>query len=164
MKKTIPVLLLAAALGAAFSVSGERNGRIRVQQGMSPPPGLGLRVAGPWVSVVDFGNGPFESVMLLTADGGVVVNNTLFINADTSTSHLTTAVGGWKPIGRDKIAVTFLIRIVDSTGVLKFYEKAVGEATIDGDVMVGDAIGLVYVPGQDPRLHKRELSNSHRLI
>jgi hypothetical protein len=150
MKKTIPVLLLVAALKAAFSVWGERNERIRVQQGMNPPLGLGLKVAGPWISVVDFGNGPFESVLLLTADGGVVVNNTLLINPDTSTSHLTTAVGGWKPIGQGKIALTFLIRIVDSTGALKFYEKAVGEATIDGDVMGGDAVGLVYLPGQDP--------------
>ena len=150
MKKTMPVLLLVAALGVAFSFGGSRGERNEGRQGPRASLGLGQSIAGAWISVGDFGNGPFESVILLSSGGGVTVNNTLIIDQDDTTSHLTTAVGAWKRLGRDSMGMTFLIRIDDDEGALKFYEKVVAEGVVDGDNMSGDAQGLVYLPTQDP--------------
>lgn len=138
------LLLLGAAIGVGFSAGHHSDA-----DGNQVPLGFGQKLAGAWLMTVDF-NGPVEGLMLIGADGTVASSNGLHINPDGSTSHLTTAFGSWERIGKDAIALTFLIRIVDSSGALKFYEKAVGEATIEGDLMIGEAMGLVYLPGQDP--------------
>jgi hypothetical protein len=46
--------------------------------------------------------------------------------------------------------MTLLIQIVADDGSTKFYEKVVGEVTVEGDVLSGEGAGLVYLPTQDP--------------
>jgi len=144
-------VLAAAALGLAFTV-GDRSsgspstGDCREQLSVDRIP----RVAGAWLVTVDFGNGPRESVMQLSVDGGMALNNGLYINPDETTSHLTTGFGAWKRIALRRIAATILIQIVADDGSLKFYEKVNSELTIEGDVLSGQGMGLVYLLGQAP--------------
>ena len=88
--------------------------------------------------------------MQLSADGGMALNNGLYINPDGSTSHLTTGFGAWKRTGLRTIAGTILIQIVADDGSVKFYEKVNSELAIEGDVISGQGMGLVYMLGQDP--------------
>lgn len=152
MKKALPLAVLAAAaLGLAFTAGDRSSGSASTgdfleQVSFDRIP----RVAGAWLVTIDFGGGPRDGVMQLSADGGVAINNGLYINPDGSTSHLTTGFGAWKRTGLRSIAATILIQIVADDGSLKFYEKVNNELTIEGNVLCGEGMGLVYLPGQDP--------------
>jgi len=148
MKKALSLaVLVAAGLGLAFAVGSGATANTENPGSADAPLGIGQQVAGAWLYVIDFGNGPFEGEMQFFADGNVVMNNTV-INGGTN--HLTTALGTWERTGMRTIAVTALIRIVDPDGALLSYEKVVGEATIDGDALSGEGAGLIYLPGMDP--------------
>jgi hypothetical protein len=148
MNKTLPLALFAAAaLGVAFTVGSGASAETAGLSNADAPLGIGQQVAGAWLGVVDFGNGPFEAEMQFYADGNVAVNNTVISEGST---HLTTAFGAWKRSGIQAIAFTALIRIVDPNGELLSYEKLVGEVSIEGDSFSGPVAGLIYLPGMDP--------------
>ena len=148
MRRTLPLALLAAAaLGVAFAVGSGASADTENLGRADAPLGIGQGVAGAWLCVVDFGNGPFEFEMQFSADGNVTMNNTV---VNGGNNHLTTALGAWERTGIRTIAVTALIRIVDPEGVLLSYEKVVGEVTINGDTLSGEGAGLIYLPGMDP--------------
>ena len=150
-KKLALAVLAAAVLGVAFTVGGRGSGNDWGNDRLCPPSLDRIaRVAGAWLCAADFGNGPRDIVIRLSADGGVAACNGLYINPDGSTSHLTTAFGAWKRIGPRAIATTHLIQIVADDGSTMFYEKVISEVTIDGDALSGEAAGLVYLPTQDP--------------
>jgi len=146
-KALVLIALAAAALGVAFSVGGSGNQDGWGQGNSNAPFGFGQQIAGAWLGVTDSGNGPFEFVMQLSADGNLLMNNTVINDGN---NNLTTAVGVWKRTGVRTIAMTALIRIVDPNGDLLFYEKVVGELAIAGDELSGKAEGRVYLPNQDP--------------
>ena len=148
MKRTLPLALLAAAvLGLAFAVGSGATADTENLGSADAPLGIGQGVAGAWLGAVDLGNGPFEGEIQFFADGNAVMNNTVLKEGN---NHLTTALGAWKRTGLRTIAVTVLYRIVNGNGELLSYEKVVGELTIEGDSISGQAAGLIYLPGMDP--------------
>ena len=148
MNKNLALAVLAAAgLGLAFAVGSGATADTENLGSADAPLGIGQQVAGAWLIVIDFGNGPFEGEIQLFADGNVVMNNTVVKGGN---NHLTTALGAWKRTGLRTIAVTALVRIVNPNGELLSYEKVVGEVTIEGDSISGQAAGLIYLPGMDP--------------
>jgi hypothetical protein len=148
MKRALPLAVLAAAaLGVAFTVGSGANTEMAGSSSADAPFGIGQKVASAWLTVVDFGNGPFEGEVQLSADGNAIMNNTVL---NEGNNHLTTGLGAWKRTGPQTIALTVLIRIVDPNGMLLSYEKIVGEATIEGDLLCGEVAGLIYLPSQNP--------------
>ena len=148
MKKASYLAVLAAAgLGLAFAL-GDRGNAGQWSQGECTLPLDRIpKIAGAWLCVIDFGNGPFEFEMQFSADGNVLMNNTVVKGGN---NHLTTALGAWERTGLRTIAVTALIRIVNPDGTLLSYEKVVGEVTINGDTLSGEGAGLIYLPVMDP--------------
>jgi len=148
MKRALPLAVLAAAALCAAFTGGDPEGGSDLKPGMSEAPfGIGQKVAGAWLIVTDFGNGPFEGEVQLFADGNAVMNNTVLNGGN---NHLTTGLGAWKQTGPQTIALTVLIRIVDPNGALLSYEKIVSEATIEGDAISGVVAGLIYLSNQNP--------------
>jgi hypothetical protein len=148
MNKTLLLALYAtAALGLTLSVGTNASVEMEPQGSADTPLGVGQQVAGAWLAVVDFGNGPFEGEMQFFADGNAMLNNTVIQEGST---HLTTALGAWKRTGLQTLSFTDLIRIVDPNGELVSYEKFIGEVTLEGDSFIGEAAGLIYLPGMNP--------------
>lgn len=145
MKKLLSVLTLAAVVLSLALVIQRRVGAGGDTSAQNI--GLGLQVAGGWHAVADLGAGPFEALLGLTADGGLVMSNT---SRSGGAVKLNTSFGSWKRIGVRTIAATHLILIEDPDGNLRNYEKVVSELVIDGDELSGPVVGLIYAPEQDP--------------
>ena len=149
MKKALSLIVLAtAALGLAFSVGGHRGGDDWNDHQCPTCVDRGAQVTGAWLIVADFGNGLFESEMQFFADGQRGDEQYRDQRRQRPSHHRLGRVEN--QIGKRTIAMTLLIQIVAETASTKFYEKVVGEVTVEGDVLSGEGAGRVYLPTQDP--------------